>query len=392
MLKTVVNHYCNLSLAKNNVLTGDLFRLLECLVITQSQLNSSSSISIKQIRILLVVASLFMMSFMAADLPLLPEQLHHDYLLSRLGFQLPIMFVVFGLTYAPFYSKIHDQVLWMSVLLITYANYWLTIVCWLKMQFSFPYEGVLLYALFATFIMRMSFKYSLIYVGCSVVGFTLMVTILPIYGEFTAVKLGFVMFGLATALLGVHQIEKTFKKLKIVNSKLTILSEIDQLTGIYNRGTFEAKFFDMIKFAKRTNSYICVFIIDLDNFKDYNDGYGHLQGDEVIKLQADILNRVFNRESDLIARYGGEEFVVACINQDDLHFENLAQSIIHHWQEEKVPHGKGKGGDFVCCSIGVYASKANRYNNGKIMIEQADKALYRAKAQGRGRFVNGSKI
>lgn len=331
-----------------------------------------------------------MMSFMVADLALLPESLHRVYFISRLGMQLPIMVIFIALTFTPFYARIHHQVLWISVLGITYANYWVTIQCWLIAGFSFPYEGVLLYALFATFIMRLSFRYALIYVGFSIFGFSLMVTIFPIYGELTSVKLGFVLFGLAVILLGVNRIEQIFKKLKAANEKLTTLSQIDQLTGIYNRGTFEAKFYDMLGFAKRTRTQICVFMLDLDNFKDYNDGYGHLQGDEVIKHQAKILNEVFFREFDLVARYGGEEFVVACIDNTSEQCENLAQQVINKWQHLQIPHGKGEGGENVCCSIGFYSTIASRYNNKVEMLESADKALYQAKESGRARFINGS--
>jgi diguanylate cyclase (GGDEF)-like protein len=331
-----------------------------------------------------------MMSFMVADLALLPDSLHSVYYISRLGIQLPIMLIFIALTLTPFYAQIHHQVLWISVLGITYANYWLTVQCWLLAEFSFPYEGVLLYALFATFIMRLSFKYALIYVGFSVIGFSLMVTIYPIYAELTSVKLGFVLFGLAVVLMGVNRIEQTFKKLKAANGKLTTLSQIDQLTGIYNRGTFEAKFYDMLGFAKRTHTRVCVFMFDLDNFKDYNDGYGHLQGDEVIKLQAKMLNEVFSREFDLVARYGGEEFVVACIDNTPEQCESLAQKVINNWQHQQVPHGKGTGEAYVCCSIGFYSTVASRYNNKAQMLESADKALYQAKESGRARFVNGS--
>lgn len=327
---------------------------------------------------------------MVADLALLPESLHRVYYISRLGMQLPIMLVFLALTFTPFYANIHHQVLWISVLGITYANFWVTVQCWLIAEFSFPYEGVLLYALFATFIMRLSFKYAIIYVGFSIIGFSLMVTIFPIYGELTSVKLGFVLFGLAVVLMGVNRIEQTFKKLKSANGKLTTLSQIDQLTGIYNRGTFEAKFYDMLGFAKRTRTRVCVFMFDLDNFKDYNDGYGHLKGDEVIKLQAQILNEVFSREFDLVARYGGEEFVVACIDNTSEQCESLAQQVIDKWQHLNVPHGRGNGAEHVCCSIGFFSTIASRYNNKTQMIENADKALYQAKESGRARFINGS--
>jgi diguanylate cyclase (GGDEF)-like protein len=236
----------------------------------------------------------------------------------------------------------------------------------------------------------LSYKYALIYAGFSVIGFSLMVTIYPIYGELTSVKLGFVLFGLMVVLMGVNRIEQTFKKLEIANGKLTTLSQIDQLTGIYNRGTFEAKFYDMLGFAKRMSTQVCVFMVDLDNFKDYNDGYGHLQGDKVIKLQSEILNEVFSRDFDLVARYGGEEFVIACIDNSPEQCETLAQEVINRWQHLQVTHGKGKGAAFVCCSIGFYCTVASRYHTKTQILENADKALYRAKESGRGRFVNGS--
>jgi diguanylate cyclase (GGDEF)-like protein len=359
-------------------------------IITAHNLIGSSNFELKHLQQLVLVAILFMMSFMVADLALLPESLHQVYYISRLGIQLPIMLVFLALTFTPFYARIHHHVLWISVLGITYANYWLTVQCWLLAEFSFPYEGVLLYALFATFILRLSFKYALVYVGFSVVGFSLMVTIYPIYAELTSVKLGFVLFGLAVVLLGVNRIEQTFNKLKVANGKLTTLSQIDQLTGIYNRGTFEAKFYDMLGFAKRTGTQVCVFMFDLDHFKDYNDGYGHLQGDKVIKLQGQIMNEVFTREFDLVARYGGEEFVVACIENSPEQCETLAQQVIDKWQHLQLAHGKGKGSAYVSCSIGFYCTVASRYNNKNQMLENADKALYQAKESGRARFVNGS--
>ncbi|WP_252732271.1 GGDEF domain-containing protein [Paraglaciecola arctica] len=353
-------------------------------------LTNSSNLELKHLQLLIVVAIIFMMSFMVADLALLPEVLHPVYFISRLGMQLPIMLIFLALTFTPFYHRIHHHVLWISVLGITYANYWVTVQSWLIAEFSFPYEGILLYALFATFILRLSFKYALIYVGFSLIGFTLMVTIYPVYGELTSVKLGFVLFGLAAVLIGVNRIEQTFKKLEVANSKLVILSEIDQLTGIYNRGTFETKFYDMLGFAKRTNTQIVTFMFDLDNFKDYNDAYGHLQGDKVIKLQAQILNEVFSREFDLVARYGGEEFVVACIHNSPQQCETLAQQVIEKWQQLQITHDAGNGAAFVCCSIGFYCSVASRYHTTKQILEKADKALYKAKESGRGRFVNGS--
>ncbi len=327
---------------------------------------------------------------MVADIPLLPESVHKVYYISRIGLQLPILITFFCLTYLPFYPKFHNQALMLGVLWITYANYWVIFQCWHIAQFAFPYEGILFYALYALIVLRLSFKYSLIYIVASIVGFAVLVTSYPIYAEYTGVKLGFVLFGLIVSLMSVYQIETLFNKFRSANGKLTVLSQIDQLTGIYNRGTFETKFYDMLNFAKRTQTTLAVFLFDLDNFKDFNDGYGHLKGDEVIRQQANILKTIFSRESDIIARYGGEEFIVATIDSSVEHCEKVAQKVITQWQQLEIAHGKGQGEAFVSCSIGFYCTKVGRYNTCDQLIENADKALYRAKATGKARFINGS--
>ena len=358
--------------------------------ITSHSIISSSYIRLKNIQQLLVVGIVFIMGFMVADLDLLPASLHHVYYVNRLGMQLPIALIFIALTFTPFYPRIHHHVLWIAALGFTYTNYWLTVQCWLIADFAFHYEGVLLYTLFATFIMRLSFKYSAIYIALSALGFCLMVTIYPIYAELTTIKVGLVLLWLAMILMGVRLIEQTFRKLTIANQQLTTLSQIDQLTGIYNRGTFETKFHDMLSFAKKTSSRISVFMIDLDHFKDFNDGYGHLQGDKIIKMQAQILNEVFSTEFDLIARYGGEEFVVACVENTQQQCEILAQQVITKWQDLRLAHGTGNGDKFISCSIGLYSTIANHKHHETQMLENADKSLYQAKNMGRARFVNNS--
>lgn len=201
----------------------------------------------------------FMLIFMVADLTLLPEKLHSAYLISRLGMQLPIILILLALSFSPFFERLYHRILCVSALGITFSNYWLTIQCWLLGEFYFPYEGALLYALFVIIVMRLTFNYAFIYFVLSVLGFALMETIYPIYAELAHVNLGFLVFGFATFLIGAKRTEQTFKKLKEANDKLTTLSQIDQLSGIYNRGTFEAKFYDMLGFAKRTHTRVCVY-------------------------------------------------------------------------------------------------------------------------------------
>ena len=161
------------------------------------------------------------------------------------------------------------------------------------------------------------------------------------YGELGSIKFGFLLCGFAVSLVGVKQIESGFKRFQQVNKKLLYLNQIDPLTELYNRGAMEQNFQRMLSIAARTNTRISVFIVDLDNFKDFNDGYGHLRGDDVIQLQAQILRQIFNRETDMVARFGGEEFVVVSLGNTTAESEAQAARVLAAWQQNNVAHGKG---------------------------------------------------
>lgn len=329
-----------------------------------------------------------MMSFIIADLSVIPEAVKQVYLVSRLGMQLPILCIFFALTFLPNYHRIYHLVLCVSLLLVCYANYWLIVQCWQIAEFSFSYEGTLLYGLFCMFIMRLSFKFSIIFVSFTIFGFALIVGLYPVYAGFGMVNLGFVSLGLLISLIGVKQIESAFGRFQHLNEKLVHLNQIDQLTGLYNRGALEQQFDLMLSVSNRIGTSLSVFMIDLDNFKDFNDGYGHLRGDEVIRIQAEILRQVFNRETDTVARYGGEEFIVISLGINALASEALAAEVLREWARRKIQHGKGQGQDFVSCSIGLISTHVDKDTQKTQLIDQADKALYVAKNEGRARFIN----
>tara|TARA_R110000744_G_scaffold4873_7_gene17345 strand:- start:2762 stop:3829 length:1068 start_codon:yes stop_codon:yes gene_type:complete len=345
-------------------------------------------LNLKKLRLVIVIGTVLMMSFIIADLTVIPDAVKRVYLISRLGMQLPILTVFFALTFLPSYNKIYHPVLCLSLLGVCYANYWLIVQCWKIAAFSFSYEGTFLYGLYCMFIMRLSFIYSIAFVLLSIIGFSAVVLMYPVYDSFGTVNLGFVSLGLLISLVGVKQIENIFARFAQVNEKLVHLNQIDQLTGLYNRGALERHFDRMLSLAARTNSPISIFVIDLDNFKDFNDGYGHLRGDEVIQMQATILNQVFNRDSDIVARYGGEEFVVISLGNDLVASETLAANVLHGWQMEKIKHAKGNGQNIVSCSIGLINTLVDKTTRKKELFDLADKALYQAKNTGRARYVS----
>lgn len=352
-----------------------------------NQIIEQSNLTLKQIRLLIVIGTILLAGFMLADLVLLPENLSGIYIQSRVLMQFPLCGLFFLFSFHPQFLKHYQKILCIIMLSIIYINYWFILTCWELAKFSFPYEGTVMYSLFTLFVFRLSFKYSIIFSAIVIIGFSILVFSYPIYGAQNSVNLGFVFVGLIVGLMGVKHVEIALKKLSKANIILEKLSQTDHLTEIYNRRTYETRFTEQLCLNKRTGNTICVFIIDLDHFKDYNDGFGHVQGDKVIKLQAEHLTSLFKREADIVARYGGEEFVVVISNVTEAKCIEFAQAILQKWALAKISHDKGKAGDFVTCSVGFHLEQVSKNSDQTQMVKKADNALYQAKEQGRNRFV-----
>ena len=128
-------------------------------------------------------------------------------------------------------------------------------------------------------------------------------------------------------------------------------------------------------------------MLDLDDFKKYNDSFGHQQGDEAIKEQARIMKQVFKRETDILGRYGGEEFIVVLSDISKEQVEKHSQAILDKWNDTKLKHADEAKHPFMSCSIGVaYASKVGEISI-DWLIDEADKALYEAKEKGKAQYV-----
>ncbi len=152
---------------------------------------------------------------------------------------------------------------------------------------------------------------------------------------------------------------------------------IDRLTQVYNRNKFEEVFEYQLKQVKRNHHPFCLAMLDIDHFKEFNDTYGHLIGDEIlILLSQTMLNDM--RESDLFARWGGEEFVILFNNTNITDALALSQRFRKHI--ENMQHSTDKQ---ITASFGVTQYIPN--DTMKRMIQRADEALYKAKESGRNR-------
>ena len=155
----------------------------------------------------------------------------------------------------------------------------------------------------------------------------------------------------------------------------------DKLTGLYSRGYFD-HFLDLeIKRSSRQNTLLVLLLIDIDNFKQINDTFGHLSGDRILRQLGELLKTNI-REIDMVARYGGEEFAVVMSNTDLTEAKQVAERIRQSIQAYSFKPLK----IFVTVSIGIamYPSDANSLDE---LIEKSDSSLYQAKRDGKNRVI-----
>jgi len=170
------------------------------------------------------------------------------------------------------------------------------------------------------------------------------------------------------------------------NIKLQQLSEIDPLTQIANRRVYEVRMLKEIQSSYRSGSPVSLLMIDIDNFKEYNDNYGHDNGDLVLSRVAESIQNSLPRHTDLAARFGGEEFVVLLpftyLEGALKQAEKIRKNIMHL----EIEHAYSSVDAHLTISVGVSILKDRNMNQAEF-FNHADKALYQAKKAGRNQVV-----
>ncbi len=181
--------------------------------------------------------------------------------------------------------------------------------------------------------------------------------------------------------------EKT-AELKKANDELHHLANSDGLTKIGNRRRFEHFLADEWHRAVRSSTEISLIMLDIDHFKLYNDTYGHQTGDDCLQKVAEALAEIIKRPTDLVARFGGEEFAIVLGGTDAEGAINIAQQVLENVKNLKIPHRSSKTSETVTISIGVATMFAKFDLTESDLIKAADKALYRAKGNGRNQITS----
>ncbi|UML82040.1 sensor domain-containing diguanylate cyclase [Leptospira kirschneri] len=190
-----------------------------------------------------------------------------------------------------------------------------------------------------------------------------------------------------------RKISQLAVKLKETNDRLFEQASTDPLTKLKNRRMFNEELNDLIHVCNKESLPLSLLMIDADHFKDYNDKFGHIAGDNVLVELASLLTKTF-RKKDVLARYGGEEFIAALPNTSEVEANQIAERLVQtvrefSWEKRSVT-----------ISVGITTSNFNFNPTSKSinseyylnLIEQADKALYCSKVSGRDRITHFSWI
>lgn len=165
------------------------------------------------------------------------------------------------------------------------------------------------------------------------------------------------------------------------------MSHIDGLTGIANRRYFNVALPREFSRLQRHNLPLALLMIDVDDFKAFNDHYGHLKGDECLQTVAQTIAESLHRAADMVARYGGEEFVCLLPETDWEGAIKVAQDIQYRITRLQLQNDKAQAADILTVSIGVAAARASEIHSCQDLLAIADERLYRAKNSGRNRIV-----
>lgn len=180
-----------------------------------------------------------------------------------------------------------------------------------------------------------------------------------------------------------RQLADTNRALEEANRRLSLLSLEDPLTGIANRRQWDLTMEREWERARRHQGVLAVLMIDVDEFKSYNDHFGHGKGDQCLQRVAALLQEAERRRTNLVARYGGEEFVILLCAPQPGEAERLAEQIHQALAELQIAHPASRVAEVLTVSIGFSYLIPSADKGWQTLTEQADQALYHAKSRGR---------
>ena len=223
------------------------------------------------------------------------------------------------------------------------------------------------------------------YVNLSVFIFISWLTSRILYRSYCENFTGKILLNEANSLLEkeIEENRKINAKLTSANKQLRELSLMDELTGIPNRRCFREFIESAFQHYVKEGSTISVIMIDIDFFKQFNDNYGHQDGDKTLIAIATQINSIIKDSGEILVRWGGEEFIYAALNRDEAAIEETAKTIMSKVSDLKIIHNDSPINPFITVSLGSCTVDITEKRDISKAIKFADSALYLAKCSGR---------
>jgi diguanylate cyclase (GGDEF)-like protein len=189
-------------------------------------------------------------------------------------------------------------------------------------------------------------------------------------------------------MAGAYALEYANRTSFLERKLLVEIAELDGLTRLLNRHTFESRVRDTWRRAVAEQRAVTVFMIDVDHFKLYNDHYGHQAGDDCLRRVATaVRTAVGTRGGDFVARYGGEEIIAVVFDRTSAEADEIARRIVSDVGALAIPHAKSIECTRVSVSVGGATQVPTVASSYDAIVRLADGALYTAKRQGRDRSI-----
>ena len=252
---------------------------------------------------------------------------------------------------------------------------------------GYPYEGLLLVSMAAYFLVGLRLNEAL---ACSLV-ILLAYVIAELAAGLPAPRLInnllFLVFGNLIGAVGCYLLEYKSREHFLISHLMQLLAYHDSLTGLHNRRSFNRQFERLWRQAQRDGISIALLLCDIDHFKAYNDCYGHQAGDAALQRVGSLIKQAARRPLDMGVRLGGEEFALLLFDISADEARQRAEALRHSLEEAGIAHRGSDSADVLTMSIGVACLSPDSQPELSLLYEQADRALYEAKAFGRNRVA-----
>ena len=334
----------------------------------------------------IIVGIILLLALLPLDIQYLHGKALNYYLFSRIWITIPLLLVTLILTFRTAWRRYFSVVSFFIITIIGVSTGTVVVYC-NRLGQPLPYEGVMLIIMVSFFLGGLYFRQSLL--SATIIGLTyLLLSELTLPRASTNLHNYFFLF--ATSLIGAvsaYTLEYQIRIGFLQRGALRNLTKTDPLTGLYNRGAINQKLNHLVYYAFREKKPITLLLIDVDHFKNFNDFYGHIQGDHCLQRIATALSSCCKRPLDFAGRYGGEEFVVMWFDSQPSEVEAIAKRVKDAIEQMDIRHDASGTHTHVTVSGGMVTGIPGTQHEADKLLHQADQCLYRAKESGRNRIM-----